>query len=150
MKDAAFLLALRNDPSVRAQSRDQEIISDEEHRRWLAGTLQDPYVRLYVAVVVGKLDGRLDVPPSTLDALPNMLVGVLRLTEKGPVTEISFSVDPSHQRHGIGTWMLQQAQKIEPPRRLSAWVRTDNHASLKAFVKTGFRTTDTLLKLEWP
>ena len=129
LDDSTFLLALRNDPTVRAQSISHEAVSADAHQQWLTTALDDPALLIWVV-----WDG--ETP-----------IGTLRLTKKGGVWEVSLALIPDFRGRGIGTWIIYQAHAYSP---LAAWVRADNPASIKAFLMNGFRETGMFSRLEWP
>ncbi|MGN1023858.1 MAG: GNAT family N-acetyltransferase, partial [Lachnospiraceae bacterium] len=64
--DSGFLLALRNDPKVRANSFQKDEVKKEDHERWLAGVLSNPARHLYILEEGDTPAGqvRIDVDPS--------------------------------------------------------------------------------------
>ena len=68
-EDARFLLALRNEPAVRENSRQPRVINAARHQRWLREALADQANRrLYVIEVDGLPAGM-----ARLDRVPNRL-----------------------------------------------------------------------------
>jgi RimJ/RimL family protein N-acetyltransferase len=121
--DASFLLALRNDPDVRRQSRTQTEITIAEHERWLEGVLRDSNRSLYVI----ESDGQ--------------PVGQLRLDRTAQEAEVSLAVASVARGRGIATAALEAATdsaRGSDVHLLRAFVKKDNHASLSAFLRAGY------------
>ncbi len=123
MADAERLFAWRNDPETRRQCWQTHEVTRESHQRWLAGTLDDETVFLFIADADGTAvgTGRLDW----------CVMGV----------ELSLTVAPEHRGQGIGTAIIL-ALRAEAKRvgwtPLIAYIKPGNTASLKAFERAGF------------
>ncbi len=110
MKDADFMLSLKNDPDTRKfaiQTHDE--ISKESHYKWLADNLQ--YFR-----VIEDRDGK--------------LMGAIRIQDK----EVSIWVDKEFRKMGIATYVLQH----ECDRSMFAKIVEGNVASMRCFIRAGF------------
>ena len=112
LEDAERLLQWRNDEQTRSASHDTEIVSFEDHLRWLVRTLENPNRRLFVAVV---------------DGTP---VGTVRADLDCGVWELSWTIAPEARGKCIGKQMVAAfASELEKPIR--AEIRKDNIASIK-------------------
>jgi RimJ/RimL family protein N-acetyltransferase len=123
--DADDLHRWRNDPAVRAVSRDARPIEIEDHRRWLDGVLASPTRRLLIGEVAG-------------DPL-----GVVRFDLDGPTAEVSIYLVPGRPGRGAGTALLRAAEawlRRECPAvtTLVAQVNAGNPASHRLFERCGY------------
>jgi len=138
--DSAMLLALRNDPDAVGFSVSGRAVTVAEHERWFRRVRDDPaHHRLWIA----EEDGR--------------PVGQVRVDVTGDIGTVSIGVAAGHRGRGVGTSMLHAVvAKVgvdAAPSRLTAVVRPDNPASLRAFAAAGFRRVAAgaeLVELEWP
>ena len=126
MADADLLLAWRNDPGTRSASRSTELISLEDHRKWLLAVLDDP-ARLLL----------LGVNPQ------GMPVGTVRFDALGAdVYEVSVTVAPECRGEGWAVPLLLAAEGAlrsrSPGCHIRAFIRDDNHPSRAAFAKAGY------------
>lgn len=130
MEDAAFLLALRNDPLVRQWSFHHEKISQEDHRRWFAGVLADENRRLSILMAGDRPAGQ------------------VRIDLDGAGTaEISYSLAAPFRGQGLGNRMIalliEEVTKKNPEiTALTAEVLPDNTASCRVFERNGFACID--------
>ena len=124
--DSEDLLAWRNDPETRANSRSTGPVDAATHQTWLAHALADPNRRLWIAEAAGEKVGTLSV---------------IRL-EDGRA-EFSITVAPNRRGRGIGVAMLRagvaESRRLWPGAPLLAWIRTTNTASRRLFERCGFR-----------
>lgn len=124
MSDAMDLLRWKNDADTRRFSiiaKDE--IRQADHYKWLARTLQDPNVRLYVIFRKGKP------------------VGDIRFDIADQV-EVSVRIDRPYRRQGIGSWALstiapREMADIKLP--FMAKIVDGNVASMRIFTKNGFK-----------
>ena len=124
--DAAFLLALRNDAVVRAASRNQAEVAPEEHRAWLARSLEDP--DRHLLIVPG--DGGAPAGQLRLDRL------------SGGEWEISVALSPGARGSGRAApaiaaavaWLRARESRVV----VVAAVRPENARSAAAFARAGF------------
>lgn len=123
--DSADLLAWRNDPLTRANSRNTGPVAPAEHEAWLVRTLANPNRRLWVAERDGDRLG-------TVSAARH---------DSGEV-ELSVTVAPAMRGQGAGTAMIRAAvatvQAIWPGAAIRAVVRDGNAASRHLFERCGF------------
>lgn len=125
-EDATLLHEWRNEPGVRAASRDQAAIPYEGHVRWLRGVIADPDRTLLVAERAGEP------------------VGTVRFERRGSESEISVTVAPHVRGGGVGTRLIAETSELELAARpelarIVAAVRPENERSRAAFERAGFR-----------
>jgi RimJ/RimL family protein N-acetyltransferase len=123
--DAALLHAWRNEPAVRAVSRDQAIVPFEDHLTWLRAALADRDRTLLVAERAG-------AP-----------VGTVRFDRRGEEAEISVTVAPQVRGRGVGTRLIAETSELELAawpalQRIVAVITADNARSRVAFERAGF------------
>jgi len=128
--DAADLLAWRNDPKTRAQSRHQGEISWDDHCRWLHRMAADPACLFLVA---------------WREAVRVGVVRFNRHVETG-VWEVSITVAPAAQGQGWGRRILhagvERLRQLHPGATVLAAVQPGNRASESLFLSAGFVPTD--------
>jgi spore coat polysaccharide biosynthesis protein SpsF len=121
---SAFFLACRNDTDAVQHSRSGRPIGRAEHARWFAAKIDDPGVRLRVAIVRGEQ------------------VGTVRVDVRGGVGEVGFAVAPTFRGQGLGTAMLESLvdDVAADPQvvTLTASVHVGNTPSMRAFARVGF------------
>ncbi|MEQ8816111.1 MAG: GNAT family N-acetyltransferase [Thalassobaculum sp.] len=127
--DADDLLAWRNDPVTRTNSRNTAEISRESHDAWLLRALADANRRIWIAERGVERLG-------TVSAVRNA---------GGPV-ELSITVAPAMRGRGVGAVMLHAAlaetARIWPGDAITAMIRPSNGPSLRLFERCGFVATD--------
>ncbi|WP_281930294.1 UDP-2,4-diacetamido-2,4,6-trideoxy-beta-L-altropyranose hydrolase [Roseibium album] len=97
----------------------------DQHYRWFDTALKDPQRRILICMVGGYASGYL-----RLDKTPDN------------EAQISICLDKFAQGRGIGTKVLQNAEKHAidmQVERLVAKINVNNHSSIRAFEKAGFR-----------
>jgi UDP-2,4-diacetamido-2,4,6-trideoxy-beta-L-altropyranose hydrolase len=129
-QDGRALHDWRNDPEVRAMSRDRKVISWEQHSAWLARTLADPAK----ALLIGSKNG---VP-----------VGVVRFDMQGNQAEISIYVVPDAKQRGLGRQLLAAAERycdgnLRAIVQIRAEVLGTNDVSRRLFEGAGFHLDGT-------
>jgi RimJ/RimL family protein N-acetyltransferase len=128
-EDWARLLAWRNDPVTRAQSRVTAPVKRAAHRAWLARVLANPETRLYIAT----------------DREGNA-VGTGRLDYRGQgLAEVNLTVAPEWRGRGFAGEIIN-ALAVEARAlgwtRLTARVKLSNGPSLRAFLAAGFASDE--------
>lgn len=123
--DSADLLAWRNDPVTRANSRNTAAVEPAGHQAWLERSLADPNRRLWIAE-------RGDEKLGTVSAAYGKDGGV----------ELSVTVAPAMRGRGAGTAMIRAAldevAAAWPKLEVRAAVRVENAASRRLFERCGF------------
>lgn len=129
--DAEILLAWRNDPETRRWSRNMDPVTAEGHRAWLARTLDDDDRILLVAE-----DEHGPVGTARFDR------------EDDGAWEVSVTVAPHRRGTRMAGPLLAAAEQTlrehaGPPVTLLAVVHQDNEASVRLFVRAGYRPAGT-------
>lgn len=123
--DSADLLAWRNDPLTRANSRNTQAVAPNGHEAWLARALADANRRLWIGEVAGAAVG-------TASAVRD---------PRGTV-EISVTVAPEARGRGIATRLVPaavaEARRLWPGAPIRAEIKPDNRASRAVFEACGF------------
>ena len=123
LADTERLLAWRNDPETQQQSKIPGEVFMPEHTAWLHKTLDDPRIRLRIALLG-------DTP-----------VGSVRANADGAGWILSWTVSPAARGRNVGYRMV--ARMID---ELSGTVRADikpeNPASMKIAEKLGMRQVE--------
>ncbi len=120
----------RNHPTIRAVSRNPEVINWEDHQNWFAAVLSSSDRSL----LMGSRDG---VP-----------VGVVRFDILGDVAEVSIYLVPDLQQSGQGRGLLQSAERWVAVNRpevneIRAHVRGGNVRSQHLFLGAGYQVQST-------
>ena len=102
------------------------MIGREEHARWFGAKVDDPGVRLRVAMVQGEA------------------VGIVRVDVRDGSGEVGIAVAPAFRGQGFGTALLEAllADVATDPQvvTLTASVHEGNTASMRAFARVGFHS----------
>ena len=115
--DKDHLLAWRNDPETRANSRrTHELTWEELMAAPVSGVKRETYV-------------------AELEGQP---VGSIRLDYEGEWCELSWTVAPLRRRRGIGLWMVQEGIRHCTAPVLMAEIKPENTASRKIAEHAGF------------
>lgn len=124
-EDAESLYSWRNDPKVRAVSRNNNVIPYEQHKLWLAGVLASSARHL----LIGERDGQ--------------AIGVLRFDIEGDAAEVSIYLTPERIGQGEGSALLLAGEawlrRAQPEVRvLNAYVNANNGTSERLFERCGY------------
>jgi spore coat polysaccharide biosynthesis protein SpsF len=123
-----FVLACRADAEAVRWSKSGRAITSEEHAGWYPTVLDQPGIRLRVALVDGEP------------------VGSLRVDVEGGTGEVGIAIVPERRGTGLGRALLAAlvADCAADPQVpvLVACVHPDNTASMRAFLAAGFTLTD--------
>jgi len=124
--DAPQLLAWRNEPDVRAASRNTGIIEPDEHARWLARVLADRDRVLWIAEE---------------DDYP---IGSLRFDRQDATAEISVMIAGERRGAGVGAQAIREATELflaahPDVRTVMAEILSGNAGSMRAFERGGYR-----------
>jgi UDP-2,4-diacetamido-2,4,6-trideoxy-beta-L-altropyranose hydrolase len=125
-EDCELLWQWANDPVIRSVSFSSEYISWSDHVQWFASKLGDQNCVFYIAL--------------NQDNVP---IGQVRyeITDKEATISLALAESFRGQGYGgnlilLGCKKLGQNSVIE---RMNAYIKPDNLASIRAFVKSGFR-----------
>ncbi len=117
-EDSNLLLAWRNDPETRRQSKTSDVITLAEHEAWLGRVLGSEGTRLRIAVS---------------EAAP---VGTVRADNKGAYWVLSWAVAPSARGRNVGFRMVAlMIRELDSPVR--AEIKPGNAASLRMAERLG-------------
>lgn len=113
-----------NDPELRRQSFNTELVSLDDHTKWFVRKLQDSSTYIYIFVYKG-------VP-----------VAQIRF-DVGDEAVISYSIDRSYRGRGWGELVLRLGietfqQERSVPVRIVGFVKNDNEGSNRIFENLGF------------
>lgn len=115
-----------NDPFVRSNSFNSDIISQEEHERWFFSIISDKNTIYYIA----------------LDNLGNP-IGQARFKIDREEAVISVLIEMNHRGKGLGSELIRCATKRcfdeTKVTRIIAYIKINNNISLKNFLKAGYR-----------
>ena len=143
-EDCQRIWEWRNEPLTRESSFDTSCIPYQDHERWFLLKLRDSGTAIFVAS----------------DAASRK-VGYARFSIENDQAEISVSVDQSERGKGYGSAAIRAGSdrvlSNSTVKRIVAYVKLDNPASLATFKRAGFvlaRTTEvsgvTAYKLVYP
>ncbi|MGO8983400.1 MAG: UDP-2,4-diacetamido-2,4,6-trideoxy-beta-L-altropyranose hydrolase [Terriglobales bacterium] len=125
--DCGLLFEWAQDPVARAASFHSAAISWEEHSRWFAERLQDPQSRIYIGENAGS------------DA-----VGLVRFQIEDDSALLSVNVASRFRGEGWGRELIlfstRDLVRTRGVRRVQAFVKPENHASVRLFEASGFRS----------
>jgi UDP-2,4-diacetamido-2,4,6-trideoxy-beta-L-altropyranose hydrolase len=121
-----LLFAWAEDPVARAASFHSAPISWEDHSRWFAERLRDPQSVIYIG-----------------ENAAGEPVGVVRFQIKGDTAVLSVNVAPEFRGQGWGRELIAFSTRLlvraRPIRRIDAFVKPENQASIRLFEASGFR-----------
>jgi RimJ/RimL family protein N-acetyltransferase len=124
--DTERLLAWRNDPVTRANSRRQHVLSWAELSHVPPGVTRETYI------------GECDSQP----------VGAVLLDYANHTCELSWTVAPDARNRGIGGALVEAALAITRTPELIAVIKTGNEASRRIAQRLGFTRDETRDDLE--
>jgi UDP-2,4-diacetamido-2,4,6-trideoxy-beta-L-altropyranose hydrolase len=123
--DCRLLWEWANDPDVRQASFSSAPIPWEQHTHWFTSKIASPKCILYIALSDN-----------------NTPIGQVRYDIDGDEAVISISLAHQFRRQGYGSYILQKASQqlfeCTPVHTIHAYVKQDNQASARAFVKAGY------------
>lgn len=125
LKDSHDVLQWRNDPTTRAMSLNQEIISETEHLAWFSKMLNN---KLHLGIV-GEINRE--------------KIGVVFFQINNYDAFVSINLNPEHRGKNLAVKFLDSALrevKILLPGvcNFKAEVKNNNKTSIKVFAKNGF------------
>ena len=125
MEDCDLLWEWANEPVVRAASFSPGPIRWEEHVAWFTSRLADPNHIFYLALV-GATG-----------------IGQIRYQLEGQKATVSVSLASPWRSRGYGSEVIRQASRqifeTTDTKRIVAYIKPENVASVQAFVRAGFR-----------
>lgn len=115
-----------NDPQVREQSFNSNVVSWEEHQQWFSKKLKDLNCHFYL-----------------FKNLENQFVGQVRIQQTDELNAIiGISVDSKYRGLGYGAIMLEQSSldflQSKTTIIINAYIKEENIASKIIFEKAGF------------
>lgn len=123
--DSRAIWQLANEPTVRAASFSTAAIPWESHRKWYRDKLTDPCCKYFVA-----------------ESHDQTLLGQIRFDITDQDAFISVSIAPEYRAMGLGPDLIARTTETlfesVPVRQVHARVKTNNPASMRAFVKAGY------------
>ena len=123
--DARLLFEWANDPLVRQMSFSADPIPWENHIEWMNRCLGSDAFRLKIG-----LDDE------------NRSIGLVRLNREGGIATLSISIAPQARGRGYASKLarLVSLEALEDNwcAEIHAWVKSENTASLKTFIRAGF------------
>lgn len=127
--DCKLLWEWANDPVARSVSFSSDLIPWDQHTRWFASKLKDANCIFYIAV------NKDDIP-----------VGQVRYDITGKEAVISVSIDKKCRGAGYGSEIIRLASQrlfnTSNVALIHAYMKQDNDASYRAFVKSGFHEAE--------
>lgn len=121
--DSGLMFSWRNDPSVRAVSREKAVLDRLTHDDWVERTIASPDSYLMVAEIGDRAVGVI-----RYDAMPD------------DDCEVSLYIDPELNGLGLGKSLLRAGERsLRGARGIVAEVLSDNPASVKIFAASGYR-----------
>jgi RimJ/RimL family protein N-acetyltransferase len=124
-KDCRLLWEWANDPEVRAVSFSPKPIPWDQHLQWFHSKLADPNALLYLV--------------TDLEDAP---VGEVRYQREGTRAVVSICLGPEFRGKGYGNTILKMATeelfRSTQVKKIDAYVKPENEASLRLFTSAGF------------
>lgn len=120
LDDARLLFEWRNDIATRQNSRNTDPIEWDSHVKWLTDSMARQDRKIFIAYH------------------NNIAVGTVRIDHFNGLSELSWTVAPSHRGEGLGTKIVQEAIQQAPDSTLCAVIKMDNAASISIAIKCGF------------
>jgi RimJ/RimL family protein N-acetyltransferase len=128
--DCKLLWEWANDTETREASFSSEAIPWEEHIEWFKQRIDDPRCIIYIA------SNSQDVP-----------VGQVRYETEDTQAVISISLDRRFRNQGYGSLLIKKSSEdvfsATNVQTIHAYVKSNNEASARAFVKAGFQPMET-------
>lgn len=126
--DADLLHSWANDADSRAASFSSSEISHQSHLSWLARTLSDPAIRIWIGESAGR--------PA----------GTVRLNRERGIATVSIAVAAEARGCGMGRQLLGDLMAWTAAtgfaQRLIAWVKDGNQASQRLFAGSGWQVAE--------
>lgn len=132
-KDAEFLLALRNDPVARANSKNRRKITRKEHIQWLANAKKEGRHLFIAEIFDGK---RFVLGYARLQNIPQIVQD-----KDWRVADVSIALLKEYRYKGYARLLIEAVTKEAKRLKftvLRAVVRNTNERSLIAFLRSGY------------
>jgi len=120
-KDINFLFLLRNNKLIRKEFFDSKKISFEEHKKWFDKKIKNKN-KFYFKILKNKKS-----------------IGLIRYDKKEFYYDISVSILPKFQGHGLASIALTQSEKFLNKRVVIAKVKKDNKRSQIFFINNDYK-----------
>ena len=120
-KDAVNIWKWRNEKTTRMNSFNARIIPLSEHMKWFSAALKSKKRRIYIIHNNGKK------------------IGYIRI-DYSSTPEIHIAIDKKYRNRGFGKQAIRLACNVTPG-IMTAKIKPDNTASVKAFSGAGFKIT---------
>lgn len=124
--DINDLFEWRNHPEVRKNSFSSKPLSWEEHEKWFKEKVKDPGTTIYMVYTEGEK------------------IGSIRFEEKDDAVKVSVMLNPDFFGKGLGAEIIKSGsekfiREKNCKKPITAEIKKNNIASIKAFQKAGFR-----------
>jgi UDP-2,4-diacetamido-2,4,6-trideoxy-beta-L-altropyranose hydrolase len=123
--DCNQLLVWANDPDVRCNAFNQDIIDQNTHLAWFSKMHNSPHCYHYIAV--------------NSEDLP---IGQIRFNVSESSADVDVSLDKDWRNKGLGSEIIRlgvtRLFRESEVNTLHAYIKTDNKSSLNSFVRAGF------------
>ena len=134
LRDATFedwkvLLDLRNDEGTKQNSFNQEDINENDHKNWLANSLENGNRRIRILY---------DSKTSTSVGMIREDHHLLNNESKYPSVTLSWAIHPEYRGKGLGTKILKLATE-DRSESFYAEIKHENIASIKMTTNNGFK-----------
>ncbi|NEO03927.1 MAG: GNAT family N-acetyltransferase, partial [Moorea sp. SIO3I7] len=129
--DGELLWQWANDPEVRLRSFSSKPIPWDEHVQWFNLKLKSSDCKFYIAL------NTQDIP-----------IGSIRFDIDHNEATVSICVNSEHRGQGYGSTLINLAStaifRTSHTAKINAYIKPDNLASIRAFLKAGFKEVETL------
>lgn len=134
-RDAKILLKWRNDPTAYANFFNARQVSVKEHQKWLKTIITGKKKHLYIIIANGR-----------------QKIGQIRFDEEGNKAEISVTLAKEYRGGGYGVGAISSGvhfflKKHPKIKTIIAQVKSDNPASVHAFLSAGFKKKRNVKKI---
>ena len=119
--DKYFLYNLVNDPLVRSSSINTKIIKFNNHMRWYKKIKEDKKIK------------------SEIFYSKNLKIGQVRLEKKLKIYNLDYSISNEFRKMGFGYEMIKLTIKKFKLKKLRAFIKSNNLASINTLEKVGFK-----------
>jgi len=127
--DKDYLYKLQNIAGIRDYALNPSYPTIEEHSSWFEAKIKDDNTSIYKIVLDGSPVGVIRTDKMVEDEA---------LTDKAIKVEVSLTIDPAYSGKGIAKKAIAQVISEVEAKVYIAIIRSDNIASVKAFIHNGF------------